>query len=159
MVACGLGDPAAYLAEKSGELVQAVVPVPGRESFSGNAGSALLTFYNENAFHEHEPDYVLLLCLRADHEHVAGLRTACLREVLPLLSAADREALFAPESILAPPPSFGADDEDRLPQPVLLGAPEDPDMRMATIAAGFSAPSSSPTCGGRATIARVTATS
>ncbi|MFD6107735.1 hypothetical protein ACFWFQ_34300, partial [Nocardia salmonicida] len=40
MIACGLGDPAAYLAEKSGALVQDVVPVPGKESFSGNAGSA-----------------------------------------------------------------------------------------------------------------------
>ena len=134
MVACGLGDPTAYLAEKAGALVQDVVPVPGRERFSGNAGSVLLTFHNENAFHQHEPDWVLLLCLRADHERVAGLRTACLREVLPLLSAADLEVLFAPEFILAPPPSFGADDTERSPQPVLFGSPEDPDMRMATIA-------------------------
>ena len=77
MVACGLGDPIAYLAEKSGALVQDVVPVPGKERFSGNAGSALLTFHNENAFHEHEPDYLLLLCLRTDHDAIAGLRTAC----------------------------------------------------------------------------------
>jgi L-asparagine oxygenase len=134
MVACGLGDPAAYRAEKSGALVQDVVPVPGRESFSGNAGSALLTFHNENAFHQHEPDYVLLLCLRADHDRIAGLRTACLREVLPMLSEDSLEALFSPEFITAPPPSFGADGAPRSPQPVLFGAPEDPDMRMATIA-------------------------
>jgi L-asparagine oxygenase len=134
MVACGLGDPAAYLAETSGALVQDVVPVAGLERFSGNAGSALLTFHNENAFHDHEPDYVLLLCLRADHDRVAGLRTACLREVLPLLSRARREALFAPEFITAPPPSFGAHGQTHAPQPVLFGAPEDPDMRMATIA-------------------------
>jgi L-asparagine oxygenase len=134
MVACGLGDPIAYRAEKSGALVQDVVPVAGKESFSGNAGSALLTFHNENAFHEHEPDYLLLLCLRADHDRTAGLRTACLREVLPLLSDGARDALFAPEFITAPPPSFGNDDEERVPQPVLLGEPEDPDMRMATIA-------------------------
>ncbi len=134
MVACGLGDPAAYLAEKDGALVQDVVPVPGRERFSGNAGSVLLTFHNENAFHQHEPDWVLLLCLRADHERVAGLRTACLREVLPLLSATDLAVLFAPEFILAPPPSFGVDDAERSPQPLLFGEPEDPDMRMATIA-------------------------
>jgi L-asparagine oxygenase len=134
MVACGLGDPAAYLAEKCGALVQDVVPVPGRESFSGNAGSALLTFHNENAFHQHEPDYVLLLCLRADHDRIAGLRAACLREVLPLLSQATLRALFSPEFITAPPPSFGADGAKRAPQPVLFGAPEDPDVRMATIA-------------------------
>ncbi|GAA2752901.1 hypothetical protein GCM10010440_70770 [Kitasatospora cinereorecta] len=29
MMACGLGEPLAYLAEKSGALVQDVVPVPG----------------------------------------------------------------------------------------------------------------------------------
>jgi L-asparagine oxygenase len=134
MVACGLGDPIAYFAEKSGALVQNVVPVPGKESFSGNAGSLLLTFHNENAFHQHEPDYLLLLCLRADHDQTAGLRTACLREVLPLLSDSAREALFAPEFITAPPPSFGHDTQTRTPQPVLSGEPADPDMRMATIA-------------------------
>ncbi|XVS61971.1 TauD/TfdA family dioxygenase [Actinosynnema sp. CA-299493] len=134
MVACGLGDPAAYLAEKFGALVQDVVPVPGRENFSGNAGSALLTFHNENAFHPHEPDHVLLLCLRADHDRTAGLRTACLREVLPLLPEATRDALFTPEFILRPPPSFGVDDTARAPQPLLFGAVDDPDMRMAQIA-------------------------
>jgi L-asparagine oxygenase len=134
MVACGLGDPAAYLAEKSGALVQDVVPVHGKENFSGNAGSVLLTFHNENAFHQHEPDYVLLLCLRADHDRVAGLRTACLREVLPLMTEASREALFTPEFITKPPPSFGTDSGTSSPQPVLFGAAEDPDIRMATIA-------------------------
>ncbi len=134
MMACGLGEPAAYLAEKSGALVQDVVPVPGKENFSGNAGSALLTFHNENAFHLHEPDYVTLLCLRADHERTAGLRTACLREVLPLLTDATRDTLFAPEFALRPPPSFGAHDTAVEPQPLLFGAEEDPDVRMATIA-------------------------
>ncbi|MFC9664586.1 TauD/TfdA family dioxygenase [Nocardia sp. NPDC127606] len=134
MIACGLGDPTAYLAEKSGALVQDVVPVRGRESFSGNAGSVLLTFHNENAFHLHEPDYVLLLCLRGDHDRIAGLRTACLRQALPLLSRAARETLFAPEFITAPPPSFPTDNAVRPPQPLLSGAVDDPDIRMATIA-------------------------
>ncbi|WP_194819718.1 TauD/TfdA family dioxygenase [Nocardia sp. XZ_19_385] len=134
MVACGIGDPAAYLAEKSGALVQDVVPIRGKETFSGNAGSVLLTFHNENAFHLHEPDYVVLLCLRADHDRVAGLRTACLREVLPLLSAASRKALSEPEFVTAPPPSFPADNGARDPKPLLSGEPDDPDIRMATIA-------------------------
>ncbi|WP_198347609.1 hypothetical protein [Nocardia terrae] len=56
MVACVLGDPIAYLAEKSGALVQDVVPVRGKETFSGNAGSVLLTFrrvtvHGRTAFH------------------------------------------------------------------------------------------------------------
>ncbi|WP_374190544.1 hypothetical protein [Streptomyces sp. RB110-2] len=32
----------------------------------------------------------MLLCLRADHEGVAGTRTACVREVLVLLGPAAR---------------------------------------------------------------------
>ena len=74
LVAHGLGDPAAFAAEKSGALVQDVVPVPGEEKVQGNTGSVELTFHTENAFHQHRPDYVMLLCLRADHDGVAELR-------------------------------------------------------------------------------------
>ncbi|MEU7584227.1 TauD/TfdA family dioxygenase [Streptomyces sp. NPDC041068] len=126
-VACGLGDPAAFRPEKTGALVQDVIPRPGQEDFQGNAGSVFLTFHTENAFHPHRPDYVMLLCLRADHERVAGLRTACVREVLPLLSDESREALFSHEFVTAAPPSFGSGGADA-PHAVLFGAPEDPDL-------------------------------
>ncbi|HVK26690.1 MAG TPA: TauD/TfdA family dioxygenase [Actinokineospora sp.] len=128
--ACELGEPAAFRAEKSGALVQDVVPVPGKETFQGNAGSVLLSFHNENAFHRHRPDFVMLLCLRPDHERVAGLRTVCVREVMPRLSAAAREALFSAEFLTDPPPSFGADGGAGTPHAVFHGAPEDPDMRV-----------------------------
>ncbi|MFE9252369.1 TauD/TfdA family dioxygenase [Streptomyces sp. NPDC007088] len=145
MVACGLGDPAAYLQEKSGALVQDVVPVPGREEFQGNAGSVLLSFHTENAFHEHRPDYVMLLCLRADHEGVAGTRTACVREVLDLLSPAAAQTLRLPEFITEAPPSFGAGCEGAVHHPVLGGSGTDPDLRVdfaatrATTEAGTAA--------------------
>ncbi|WP_350277763.1 TauD/TfdA family dioxygenase [Kribbella sp. HUAS MG21] len=128
LVAHGLGDPAAYLAEKSGALVHDVVPVPGSEAFQGNEGSVLLSFHNENAFHPHKPDYVLLLCLRADHERQAGLRVACIRTALDKLSKECVETLFRPEYITAPPPSFG--DEGALTEPhsILSGAGDDPDV-------------------------------
>ncbi|HWH01584.1 MAG TPA: TauD/TfdA family dioxygenase, partial [Pilimelia sp.] len=71
-VAAGLGDPAAFQPEKSGALVQDVVPVPGQEHVQGNVGSTQLSFHSENAFHQHRPDYVMLLCLRADRDGVAG---------------------------------------------------------------------------------------
>jgi L-asparagine oxygenase len=127
-VACGLGDPTAFRAEKSGALVQDVVPVPGQEQFQGNAGSVRLSFHNENAFHPHRPDFVLLLCLRSDHDGVARLRTACIRTVLPLLSAETRETLFQPKFVTAAPPSFGRDRAGGSPHPVLSGAPGDPDL-------------------------------
>ncbi|WP_371784933.1 TauD/TfdA family dioxygenase [Streptosporangium subroseum] len=130
-IACGLGDPTSFASEKSGALVQDVVPVPGREDFQGNAGSVLLSFHNENAFHPHRPDFVLLICLRADHDGLAGLRTACVRTVLPLLSSGAREVLGSPQFVTAPPPSFGAGAGDATtPHPVLSGAPDDPDLRV-----------------------------
>ncbi|WP_443055858.1 TauD/TfdA family dioxygenase [Streptomyces sp. NBC_00239] len=130
MTACGLGDPAAFLPEKSGALVQDVVPVPGQEYFQGNAGSVDLMMHNENAFHEHRPDYVLLFCLRPDHEEVAGLSTASIREALPRLSDRAREALWQPDFSTQPPPSFGSPDGGPVRHSVLSGTPEDPDVQV-----------------------------
>jgi L-asparagine oxygenase len=130
MIATGLGDPAAFQAEKSGAMVQNVVPVPGMERFQGNAGSVRLSFHVENAFHAHRPDFVMLLCLRADHDRVAGLRTACIRTVLPMLTSQARQALWSPEFVTAAPPSFGGDDGTALPHSVLSGATDDPDLRV-----------------------------
>ncbi|MFD9302857.1 TauD/TfdA family dioxygenase [Streptomyces sp. NPDC060048] len=137
MVACGLGEPLAYRAEKSGALVQDVVPVPGQETFHGNAGSVPLSFHTENGFHPHPPDYVIFLCLRADHDRIAGMRIAGIRQALTLLTPADRQALFTPEFTTTPPPSFSPDSAtskaDAKPRPVLSGAAEDPDIRMAQL--------------------------
>ncbi|GGL04255.1 L-asparagine oxygenase [Sphaerisporangium melleum] len=130
LVACALGDPVAFRAEKSGALVQDVVPVPGKEEFQGNAGSVMLSFHNENAFHQHRPDYVMLLCLRPDHDRVAGLRTVCSREILPRLTHETRRTLFLPEFVTQAPPSFGANRDATAPHGVLSGAPDDPDMRV-----------------------------
>ncbi|MEU4352309.1 clavaminate synthase family protein [Streptomyces sp. NPDC023838] len=136
MVACGLGEPLAYLAEKSGALVQDVVPVPGQETFHGNAGSVPLSFHTENGFHPHPPDYVVFLCLRADHDRIAGMRIAGIRQALPHLTPAGRQALFSPEFLTTSPPSFGSratSEPDAEPRPVLSGAAEDPDIRMAQL--------------------------
>ncbi|MDT5038835.1 MAG: L-asparagine oxygenase [Micromonosporaceae bacterium] len=131
LAASGLGDPVAFRPEKAGALVQDVVPVPGKEEFQGNAGSVVLSFHNENAFHPHRPDYILLYCLRADHDGVAALRTACVRTFLPLLGADTRGTLFRPEYVTMAPPSFGpAAKWSGEPHAVLFGAPDDPEIRV-----------------------------
>jgi L-asparagine oxygenase len=127
LFAAGLGDPAAFAAEKSGALVQDVVPVPGQEEVQGNVGSVELTFHTENAFHPHRPDYVMLLCLRPDHEGLAELRTACVRRALPLLAPSARDALARREYLTEAPPSFGRTDEGTV-HAVLTGDPADPDL-------------------------------
>jgi L-asparagine oxygenase len=126
----GLGDPAAYAPEKSGALVQDVVPVPGKEDFEGNAGSTPLSFHIENAFHAHRPDFVMLLCLRADHDGAAGLRTGSIRQALPTLPERTREVLYRPEFSTQPPPSFGAAAGGEPPRPLLSGDARDPDLRV-----------------------------
>jgi L-asparagine oxygenase len=128
LVAHGLGDPGSFLAEKSGALVQDVVPVPGQEHVQGNAGSVELTFHIENAFHPHRPDHVLLLCLRPDHDEVAQLRTACVRRLLPHLPHDVREALHRPEFVTSAPPSFGGTGAGAV-HAILTGDHDDPDLR------------------------------
>lgn len=123
-----LGYPIAFRPEKNGALVQDVVPVPGSEEFQGNEGSVLLTFHNENAFHEHRPDHVLLLCLRADHDRIAGLRTASIRQTYGTLADQHRSALFRHDFVTKPPPSFGAVSGESRRHGVLSGSVDDPDV-------------------------------
>jgi L-asparagine oxygenase len=128
LVASAFGDPIAFSKEKSGAMVQDVVPVPGNEEVQGNEGSVLLMFHNENAFHRHRPDFVALVCLRADHDRTAGLRTASIRQVYEALGEEHREALSSKEFVTAPPTSFGSARTELLPHAVLSGAPDDPDV-------------------------------
>jgi L-asparagine oxygenase len=130
VAACELGDPIAFRAERSGALVQDVVPVPGGEDVRDNAGSALRSFRNENAFHRHRPDFVMLLCLRAGPDPTAELRIASARELLPALSGAAAATLFSREFVTKPPPSFGYAGDLSTPHAVLAGAAEDPDIRL-----------------------------
>ncbi|GLZ41083.1 TauD/TfdA family dioxygenase [Actinokineospora sp. NBRC 105648] len=127
LVASGPGDPGAFAAEKSGALVQDVVPVPGEEEVQGNVGSVELTFHTENAFHPHRPDHVLLLCLRGDRDDGGELRTCCARKIVPDLTERTREALYRREFATAAPPSF-TEGGTGSAHAVLTGDPEDPDL-------------------------------
>ncbi|HEX6339813.1 clavaminate synthase family protein [Umezawaea sp.] len=131
VLACSqIGDVVAFRQEKGGALVQDVVPVPGKEDFQGNAGSVTLKMHTENAFHEHSPDFVALICLRNDHDNVAGLRTASVRRAVELLPDQIREVLGQPRFVTSPPPSFGDTVPSAGPRPVLEGDPEDPNIRV-----------------------------
>jgi L-asparagine oxygenase len=130
MIALQLGELFAFNEEKSGALVQDVVPVPGMEEFQGNAGSVQLTMHNENAFHPNRPDFVGLMCLRNDHDNIAGLQIASSRLALRLLPEPVRDILRQPRYVTAAPGSFDLDDRMFEPEGVLQGSPEDPDVRI-----------------------------
>ncbi|MGX7824500.1 TauD/TfdA family dioxygenase [Actinokineospora sp. 24-640] len=128
LIALHLGELVAFREEKSGALVQDVVPVPGMESFQGNAGSTTLSMHVENAFHANRPDYVGLLCLRNDHDNIAGLQTACVRNALALVDESTREILHQPRFVTEAPGSFGGNAAPPAPAGILRGHPDDPDI-------------------------------
>lgn len=124
-----LGEVIAYRDEKSGALVQNVVPVSTLAGTQSNAGSVLLELHSENAFHPHRPDIIGLMCLRSDHEKRAGTLISSIRDALPLLTDADVAVLGAPRFVTSAPPSFGS-GEATAPHAVLGGSPTDPDVRV-----------------------------
>ncbi|WP_030615931.1 TauD/TfdA family dioxygenase [Streptomyces sclerotialus] len=129
MVMLQLGEVIAYRSEKSGALVQDVVPVPGQERQQSNAGSVRLHMHTENAFHRNRPDHVGLLCVRADPTGDARLCTASVRRALPLLSREARRTLSEERFLTEAPPSFGGSGSAPPPaHAVLRGVPEDPDV-------------------------------
>ncbi len=128
LIAMCLGELIAYQNEKGGALVQNVVPVQGQEESQSNAGSAVLAMHTENAFHPHRPDYVLLMCLRNDHEDRAVLLTGPLRRALPHIPAPVRAVLRQERFETKAPPSFLASGAKDLHHAVLTGAREDPDI-------------------------------
>ncbi|WP_049575336.1 TauD/TfdA family dioxygenase [Streptomyces sp. SBT349] len=129
LVTLQLGEIAAYRDEKSGALVQNVVPVPGREESQSNAGSIPLELHIENAFHPRRPDYVGLLCLRSDHSGTGGTLVSSIRRTLPLLSAETVEVLSGERFTTSPPPSFHGSGATA-PHAVLVGDPADPDVKV-----------------------------
>jgi L-asparagine oxygenase len=81
-----LGDQIGYKPENGGNLVQDVLPVPGNEDEQMSTGSTVdLKTHVEMAFSEHRSDYVALLCVRQDHDAVAGTTLSSIDRMLPLL--------------------------------------------------------------------------
>ncbi len=128
LVGMALGEVVAFDKEKSGALVQDVVPVPGMETFQGNAGSIKLNMHTENAFHPLRPDFVGLMCLRNDHENVAKLRISSVRRIVPLLPEPVRRVLHEPRFTIAAPASFNMPPGSEEPRGVLSGSADDPDL-------------------------------
>ncbi|MFJ2744331.1 TauD/TfdA family dioxygenase [Streptomyces sp. NPDC087440] len=123
-----LGEVIAFRNEKTGALVQNVVPVPGQESQQSNAGSELLEMHIENAFHDNRPQYIGLLCVREDPTGEARLATASVRRALPLLSGRTRTVLSEARFLTEAPPSFEGREGAAPAHPILPGAWEDPDV-------------------------------
>jgi L-asparagine oxygenase len=94
LVAAILGDQFGFGPELSGLIVQAILPLPGAEWTQRSVSSREALFRHvETAFTRYRADFVLLSCLRADHDGMAGTTIAPIDAILPMLRTDTIEVL------------------------------------------------------------------
>lgn len=130
MMGSRLGHLVSYIQEKTGDLFQNLAPIQGQETIQASSGSQTrLQFHRETVFHPYAPEYLLLFCLRADHERMAETTYASITHALPLVSQPHRELLFQPLFRTGIDYSFGNEQTVKgngPVLPVLYGNPIDP---------------------------------
>jgi L-asparagine oxygenase len=90
------GKPFAFREWDSGHLVQNRYPVPAHEKIQAASGAAELVVHTEASFAKISPDFLALLCLRADPRGVAKTTVADIGRTIRDLSASVRECLAQP---------------------------------------------------------------
>lgn len=130
MIGSRLGHLVSYIQEKNGDLFQNLAPVKGQETIQSSGGSQTrLQFHRETVFHPYAPEYLLLFCLRPDHDRIAETTYASITHALPLLSDEHRSLLFQPLYRTGIDYSFGnlqTVKGNGPVLPVLYGNPDDP---------------------------------
>lgn len=97
MIGSRLGHLVSYIQEKNGDLFQNLAPVKSQEQIQSSGSSKTrLQFHRETVFHPYAPEYLLLFCLRPDHDRLAETTYASITHALPLLAAEHLELLFQP---------------------------------------------------------------
>lgn len=135
-----LGEPIGVRTEKAGRLVHDVIPVAGGSKTQTNQGSEVFLNFHSDITHDvvgrydiANPDFLVLSCVRADHEGVAGTYYADARDVAAALEPAVLETLRSPLFRLNAPGSYTRDvsgDTEVLsdPVPLISGADEYPEI-------------------------------
>jgi L-asparagine oxygenase len=130
-IARRLGQPVGYEPELGGELIQNILPVRGTEARQVSTSSKVdLMFHTEAAFHPHRPRYLVLFCLRGDHDGIARTTLSSIRVVIDLLPEAVRAVLFERRFRTAVDESYlhGAQNHLGDPVAVLSGDRANPTM-------------------------------
>lgn len=125
-----LGEPYGFVNEKDGEIIHNVCPVKGREDAKSNEGSIQDFYYHtEIAFHPLRPDFLMLNCLRPDHDRQALTHVVDVGAIYSFLSEEDIALLRQAEFIVQAPASFHQTAKD-VSTPVLLGDEGAPELRL-----------------------------
>jgi hypothetical protein len=132
-MAGGLGDAISYSKEKDGEVFQNICPTKkNEENLSSESSKILLDFHTETAFHPFMPDFLILYCLRPDHDHEAQTFFASTRHIVESLPLRYRAVLFEDIYKTGIDFSFGSPNGLQGNGPVLSvlhGNPYDPFMK------------------------------
>jgi clavaminate synthase len=131
MVGRVLGLPTGYRELRAGSLYHDVYPSQGAHYLSSETSETLLEFHTEMAYHQHQPQYVMLACSRADHERRAATLVASVRKALPLVDKRSREQLTAEPMPCFLDVAFRGDDPEQKSGPkakvrILSGDADDP---------------------------------
>jgi L-asparagine oxygenase len=112
-LAQSIGLPVGYKSEKDGNPIHHVVPVPGGEDTQSNEGSRVfLAFHNDSMFDDsmifnsHNPDFLLLLCVRADPDGEAKTYYADARRLWAELDQETRQVLRDTRFRMAAPSNY-----------------------------------------------------
>jgi L-asparagine oxygenase len=119
-----LGQPVGYAPEHGGALVQDVVPVrENADAQISTSSRAVLGWHTEAAFHSHRPRYLLLACLRGDHDGVATTNLSSIPAILHLLSLRARALLHEPRFVFRADESYTGVSAGRTgaSRPILTG--------------------------------------
>lgn len=108
-----LGEPVGMLSEKEGRIIHDVVPVPGGERTQTNQGSEASLNFHSDIVHDPvgrydlaNPDFLVLVCLRDDHERRAVTSYADARDISAALSDDVLSTLRSPLFRLNAPGSY-----------------------------------------------------
>ncbi len=138
-----LGEPIGVLTEKAGRVVHDVIPVAGGSKSQTNQGSEVFLNFHSDITHDvigrydiANPDFLVLSCVRADHEGVAGTFYADARDISAALEPTVLETLRSPLFRLNAPGSYTRDvasDTEVLsdPVPLISGTNEYPEIVIA----------------------------
>ncbi|MEU3446358.1 TauD/TfdA family dioxygenase [Streptomyces thermolilacinus] len=135
-----LGEPIGVTTEKAGRLVHDVIPVQGGARTQTNQGSEVFLNFHSDITHDvigrydiANPDFLVLSCVRADHEGIAMTSYADARDISAALEPEVLETLRSPLFRLNAPGSYTRDvagDTEVLsdPVPLISGAGEYPEI-------------------------------
>lgn len=105
-----------FLSEKDGQLVHDVIPVAtGAQSQTNQGSTVFLNFHNDivhdviGRYDVSNPDFLVLSCVRADHEGVAATYYADARDIVRALDPQVLEVLRSPLFRLNAPGSYVRD--------------------------------------------------